>query len=311
MAATALNLFSQNGVADPSADLARNTVYLKLQLHAFGNSKKVNAARVNLGAADKKLFRISKTLLDSMTLVAIRSFDGKTRDIIYDRCLPFDTGVHFVPLTLIEAVESELRERRDMRQELIKQFLSEYPALCRDVSERLKEHYNAADYPTLDEVERSFGMSWQFISFGVPHQIEAIAPAIFAEERAKAAAELREAAGDIQQLMRSTLSELVAHLRDSLTPGADGKRKRFFDTTVTHLTDFLRYFDDRNVVRDSELKQIVDQARSMLHGVDVEALKNTDAVRQKIQRDMSDIATRLAPMVTRVPSRAIRLVAQD
>jgi D-aminopeptidase len=49
----------------------------------------------------------------------------------------------------------------------------------------------------------------------------------------------------------------------------------------------------------------------MLRGISVDALRNTESVRLKIQQDMSDIAAQLAPMVARVPSRTIRLRAED
>ena len=62
----------------PGEDLARKTVFVKLHLGVLGNSRKVSSAQVEVDA-DKNLIRVSKTLLDSPELQAIRRLDGELR----------------------------------------------------------------------------------------------------------------------------------------------------------------------------------------------------------------------------------------
>jgi len=60
--------------------------------------------------ADKRLVRVSKTLLDSQELKAIKTLDGEIRQYLYNMCLPFEPGILFLPLQLIETADRRLRE---------------------------------------------------------------------------------------------------------------------------------------------------------------------------------------------------------
>lgn len=289
-------------------ELARSTVYLELSLHALGDKRKVPAKDMEVGEADKKLFRLSKSILESETLSAIHSFDGKTRESIYDKCHPFKRGIYFLPLTLVEQMERELRERRAERGQMVAQFLEEYPELCRQVETRLtRKFYNVADYPPADAVAARFEMSWQYISFGVPDALAAVNAEMFANARRQAAVQIREAAEHIEALMRGKMLELVAHLRDRLKPGPDGKKQRLHESALTNLAEFLAYFDHKNVTRDDELKNVVEDLRAKLANADVEAIKSTDTLRERLCVEMSAITEQLETMVERVPRRQITL----
>jgi hypothetical protein len=103
--------------------------------------------------ADKALIRVSKTLLDSPELQAIRTLDGDIRHFLYDMCLPFEVGIHLLPLGLVETVDERLQEFKDKRGELVETFLSAYPRLCQEAAGRLRTLYNPADYPPIDVVD--------------------------------------------------------------------------------------------------------------------------------------------------------------
>jgi len=109
--ATALPILD---IQEPGADLARKTVFIKLHLGLLGNSRKVSSSQVEVDA-DKELIRVAKTLLDSPELQAIRTLDGDVRRYLYDTCLPFDVGIHLLPLGLLETVDEKLGEFSDKR----------------------------------------------------------------------------------------------------------------------------------------------------------------------------------------------------
>jgi hypothetical protein len=310
---TAIATPSMPYVVTPTADgkaidLARSTVYLELSIHALGDRRKVPKKDLEVGEADKKLFHLSKRILESSTLTAIHSFDGETRQLVYDRSHPFKRGVYFLPLTLVEWFDKELQGRRTGRNELISTFLNEYPDLCRNLAPRLtRKYYNVADYPTVEAVAARFEMSWQYISFGTPEALAAVNPQMFQEARQQAATQIKRAAEDIEALMRAKALELVAHLRDRLQPGPDGKKKKLHETALTNLAEYLAFFDHKNVTNDGELKVVVDELRGKLGNVDIESIKNTDTLRERLGREMAVISERLTSMVERVPKRRITL----
>jgi hypothetical protein len=88
----------------------------------------------------------AKTLLDSPELQVIRTLDGDVRRFLYDTCLPFEVGIHLLPLGLLETVDEKLNEFREKRRVLVEVFLFAYPRLCQEAAGRLRTLHNPADY---------------------------------------------------------------------------------------------------------------------------------------------------------------------
>lgn len=286
-------------------DLASKTVLLRVRFGLLGNSRKISNSAVQVDA-DKNLIRVSKTLLDSPELDAIRKADGALRGYIYDTCLPgFDDGLYFLPIPLIEDVERTLREFKTKRESLVDLFLLAYPELCKTAEERLRTVYSSKDYPSVDEVKAKFTFNWNYLEFGVPGKLRAISSALFNEERDKAASVMQDAAAQVQQVMRATLAEMVEKLRERLTDDG-GKQKIFRDTAVTNLQEFLNSFDFRNVTNDTDLKAHVDRARALITGTDPQALRDMDGLRNRVREGMAAISQALEPLVMDKPSRKFR-----
>jgi hypothetical protein len=293
-------------VRNMGQDLAQRTVCVKVRLGRLGNTRKVSNSQVEVDT-DKSLIRVSKHLLDSEELRTIANFDGEIRRYLYDTCLPFEAGIHLCPFGLLEQTEGKLREFGSRRQEFVKAFLAAYPVLCQEAAKRLRSLYNPADYPPAEFVEQQFTFIWQYISFGVPEQLHEISTKIWQDEREKAAQVMADAGQEIQQVLRTAMSELVKHMRDRLKDGPDGKPLRFKHTTVSNLVDFLGTFNFRNVTDDADLKSLVDRARTILAGVSADALRTTGDLRAQVQQGMADLAAELDTLIVKTPTRKFRL----
>ena len=66
---------------------------------------------------------------------------------------------------------------------------------------------------------------------------------------------------EINLSLREAMRQLVRHLRNRLTPRADGTQKGFKASTVNNLLDFLGRFDAKNLGKDTELTDVVSQAK--------------------------------------------------
>src|SRR5712691_5263329 len=172
-------------ITDPGLDVAKKTVCIKVRVSTMGNTRKVSTTQIEADA-DKDLLRVSKRLVDSAELNAITRFDGEIRRFLYNICLPFEIGIHLLPITALETVECRLRQFAEDRRQLVDAFLSAYTSLCQDAAKRLRGLYNPADYPPVEDVAREFGLSWQYVSFGVPDQLKAISREVWQQEREKA-----------------------------------------------------------------------------------------------------------------------------
>ncbi len=112
-------------IRDSGVDLARKTVCIKVRLSTMGNTRKVSTSQIEADA-DKDLLRVSKHLLDSAELKAVGRFDGEIRRFLYNICLPFEIGIHLLPVAALEVVEERLRKFAADRAELAKAFLAAY-----------------------------------------------------------------------------------------------------------------------------------------------------------------------------------------
>src|SRR5437667_310686 len=122
----------------PGEDLARKTVFVKLHLGLLGNTRKVSSAQVEVDA-DKNSIHISKSLLDSPELEAIRRLDGEIRRYLYSTCLPFEPGIHLLPIGLIEPADAKLNEFRAKREELVEHLRDRLTDQSDGTQQRLRE----------------------------------------------------------------------------------------------------------------------------------------------------------------------------
>ncbi len=283
-------------------------VFVKLHLGVLGNSRKVSSAQVEVDAG-KNLIRVSKTLLDSQELQAIRRLDGELRRYLYNMWLPFEPGIHLLPIGLIETVDGRLHEFEANHEELVEAFVAAYPRLCEEAAGRLRTLYNPLDYPPVAEVRSEFTCSWQYLSYGVPYQLREVSERMFQHERDKAAQRMSEAYTEVRQVLREAMVELVAHLRDRLTDQADGTPQRLRESTVQKLREFLVTFDFRNVTNDQEPKEQVERVRALLAGTTTDAIRNTAELRCRVREEMAEIADRLGTMVSDRVGRKFRFEA--
>jgi hypothetical protein len=297
-------------IQETGVDLARKTVCIKVRLSRMGNTRQVSTSHIEADA-DKDLLRVSKHLVDSAELKAIGRFDGEIRRYLYNICLPFEIGIHLLPIAALEHVEQRLRQFAVDRTELVKAFLAAYPSLCVDAAKRLRGLYNPTDYPSGEDVAREFGFSWQYVSFGVPDQLKGISQEVWEQEREKAAQRLAEASSEIQQVLRETMAKLIQHMADRLKTGDDDKPLRFKESTVSNLVEFLANFEFRNVTDDTELQKLVTEARGLLQGINADDLRTTGALRTKVQQGMAGIAAQLDTMLMRAGGRKFRFDEEE
>jgi hypothetical protein len=297
-------------VKDPGVDLAKKTVCIKVRLSTMGNTRKVSTSQIEADA-DKDLLRVSKHLVDSAELKAIGRFDGEIRRFLYNICLPFEIGIHLLPIAALETVEFRLRQFAEDRKQLVAAFINAYPSLCQDAAKRLRGLYNPADYTPVEDVASEFTFSWQYVSFGVPDQLKGISREVWEQEREKAAQRMAEASAEIQLVLRESMAKLVQHMADRLKEGPDGKPLRFKETTVSNLVEFLTNFEFRNVTDDGELQTLVAQARQLLQGISADDLRTTGDLRARVQQGMAGIAAQLDTMLTRSGGRKFRFDEEE
>lgn len=295
-------------VSQDLSGLVAKTFFLRVRYGRLGITRQVPGANVLTTDADVSLLRVSKTLLESPELEQIKKHDSNLRKWLGNMCLPFLDwpGVLVLPKGLVQTAQAKLLSHKIERDVLVDAFIESYPKVIEHAATQLGTLFNQSEYLSQAEVKEKFVFDWAYKSFGTPDSLKEIDPELYAEQVAQQQAQIEAATDEIKGVMRQGLLEMVEHLKDRLTPGADGKPRILRETAVTNLQEFLETFDLRNVTDDKALALEVQKARALLSGANANGLRNSDEWREKIRVGMESISHTLGNMTEAKNGRKFR-----
>jgi transcriptional regulator of met regulon len=193
------------------------------------------------------------------------------------------------------------------RKELVDRFCETYESSILEAQTKLGPRFNPGDYPTKDEARDSFKYRWSYMQFGVSEALKEISTEMFRREQEKAEEQWKQVDSSIRTLLRTSMKELVDHMVERLTPGEDGKKKRFTKNSLENIEAFLRTFDARNLTDDVELQKVVEQVKKLTDGLPAEQVRTDEALRDSLKIGFDKIKTSLDGMIVLAPMRRIEL----
>lgn len=287
-------------------NLSDKTMFISLEFDRFGNSRKVDVEANT--TANQNRFAHSKRLLNSPELAEITKQDNALFKFLDapGRCWKHGKAIRFVPLHQVEEVYDRCTDyQNNVRPVLVQTFLDVYVAQIAESQKDLGPQFDAAQYPTVEDVKKEFDMTFQLLSFSTPEKLKVISPKLYAAEKEKAQELLVNAAEEIKASMRVLFQDYVAKLLDTLSPSTDGKKKKLHKSAVEKLQNFLNSFDMRNVTDDAELQVEVAKLKLIMDGVDADKIKESDNLKADLVSKFAEVNTSMANLVT-VRGRKIR-----
>lgn len=295
-----------------AGNIFERAVCLSIEIGKPGRSKKGNMDAITTDA-DKDVLKLSKTLFDGPEWSAIVAVDTAIANYLNPdngiclRSKVLRGGMHLVPFDLIERVDAKLNEFAAEREERVDAFMSVYDSLVEQARDRLKSQFNIADYPRPEALRDKFYITREYVTLGVPGKLKAVSAQIFAREKEQAEAKWREGVEEIQAALRQAMADLVSAMADRLTPSPTGAKKVITKAGVEKLTNFLDTFKARNITDDEELEKLVEQARDIMAGRDVDDLRKNEGVREEIGQRFAELRTSLDGLIATAPRRRINL----
>lgn len=232
----------------------------------------------------------------------------------FGRALPsrIKEGLFVVRKDLVQDFEDDLRATLDRLQSTyIPEVLADYP-LAKQRAEQtpvkqggLGPLYREADYPTAQDFVSCFGLEWQWLALGIPEDLPA---ALRAEAQQKLETQFAEAAEEVKNALRESFGELIAHATDKLKPAAPGEKSAVFrDSLIGNISQFIESFNARNLMNDSDLAALVNQAKTVLTGLNPDRLRKYANVREATREQFAQIQAQLDTMLTVPKSRKFDL----
>jgi hypothetical protein len=247
-----------------------------------------------------------KYLVNPEALNPIRAVISRSRKDLERNALPFPiSGLTLVPKERIVVVDEILgRHQEDFRQE-VQKFIEGY-AEARDLARRnLAELFSELDYPVGIEVK--FGFEWRYLALETPGKCQVLSPEIYEREKEKFQAMMEETRALAMAALRQEFADCVNHMVERLTNDPDGKPKVFKTCMVEKVLAFIDSFDTRNLFQDEGLSTLVEQARSVLQGVNPDSIRENTWLKRRIADEMGKVKAVLDQSITDVPRRKVRL----
>ncbi len=189
-------------------------------------------------------------------------------------------------------------------------FLADYPAaIDRAKNDALLDGglgplFDVHDYPTMEDLSGAFGIARRFIAFSVP---EGLKPSDKAEALAELRADLTDAAEQIKIALRTGFEELITHARDTLTVAPGEKPKIIKASLLGNVLQFCETFQIRNTQGDAELAALVEEAKSVLTGMDPDKIRKYASVREQARALFDGLKTRVDEMIVTQKGRVMDL----
>jgi len=290
----------------------KNAVGFTATFRKWGNSIKGNLAKITTDDDKRKdedtkqRLRLVKKLIVSPEYEKIVSFQGGIARWIYSQSVPsfFKEGFQLVGLGGVQTIENRMRKAQAEQAELVKALVAAYPSQVLEAEKKLGAQYNATDYPPADYLPQAFSIEWNWIAFTVPDGLPA---ELRQAEQDKLSRQFADAGEQITKALRVAFAELISHATEKLTVPAGEKHKVFRDTMIGNIMDFIETFNQRNLMGDVELANLVGQAKDVLQGVTPQKLRDYSKDRDTTRVAFEGIKAKLDAMIVTEPGRTFEL----
>lgn len=279
----------------------KDAIGFSLSSKCWGNRRKADISTVQTDA-EKGRMRLSKELIQAEEYSNIKSYLGDLQRWVYMRTVPsfFRKGFQLASLKAVPEIEARMKQAKVDLASLVEELIKVYPAKIDEAKVALNSQFNDADYPSADELREQFSVGWNYVSFSTP---EALPPELRQAEADKLQAQMQDAGQQITAALRIAFSELIKHAVDRLQPNEDGRKKVFRDSLLEKVQEFLDTFQNRNLLGDKELENLVNKAQEVIIGISPDDLRKNDDVRSTTLAEFKKIEDTLNEFVEVQKSR--------
>jgi hypothetical protein len=292
----------------PAQRLRADTAAVRVSLRWLGVRKTLTPQQKSQAAesfgAEGEFLSARKKLLDTRHPAYREVTAVRGRLLAYWKAtsLPYpEPGLRLIRQTEIDRFHEQLTAFRAELHAAVGRLDSHYAELRSAARRRLGALYDPTDYPP--SLEGLFEVEWDFPSVEPPDYLLQLSPALYEQERARVAARFEEAVLLAEEAFRSEFAKLVTHLAERLT--GEGERKVFRDSAVSNLVEFFERFRTLSVHSNTQLDELVEQAQRTVRGIEAQALRDNESLRQAVAGRLEQVQNALDQLVVDVPRRRI------
>ena len=207
------------------------------------------------------------------------------------RTLPWaDRGARLLPTSLFLDYKSELNKRRDTFNQMVDNFLQNYPALVQTAGNYLGSLFDASDYPSTDEVASKFGFRLTFSPVPSSGDFRLDVAAHELEEiKSTYDAAFNDRLSDAMREPWERLHETLTAMSKKLTEAEGEEKKIYHKTLITNAQSLCQMLTHLNITKDPKLEQARRDLETAMLGVDMDDIKDSPVVRADTKTKLDKI----------------------
>lgn len=256
--------------------------------------------------------KLSKTLVECKEYQQIKKFQADfIQGIKAQYVMPsfIDEGLYAVRSNLCEEVDKQVKAAQaKLSTELVPAFIKVYLDKIEESVRDLKTQFRPQDYPEPNQMASKFGITHRFVQFGIP---DGLPEELAKEQEEKMRKMYAEAEEQMSLAIAVEFKKLIDHIVDRLGDGEEeGSRKRFNSSLFDNLTQFMDGFKNRNILNNTELEKLVEQAKGIVQstpGLDnkdrVEKIRDFNQLRADTRKAFDMVREAVDKTIEEIPSR--------
>jgi hypothetical protein len=254
-----------------------------------------SGSAVVVTTAKSRSLRHQKQLIESPELDEIRSQDSKLRSFIEKMSAAAGhESTRFVLSSEVERIWRMMEGYRTIRRpQLVAAFMAEYRKLealnFEPLKEALGDQFDRGDYRPSDEVEAGFSFTYTVRNVGTV-ELTGLPSHIIDEEIAKERKQRAEAVEEFKGVLRFTLKKLIDTLFAAVKPQMDGKKRKFYDSSVENLLEFINNFEKQDMANDTETQVLIKSLKQVLSGVTPDMVRESDNLKVHIASKLDELS---------------------
>jgi hypothetical protein len=264
-------------------------------------TNQVTGQAVVVTTAKQSELRSQKRLIDSPELDEIRSQDSKLKSVIERTSAYAGESSRFILSTEVVRMWKMLEAYRTLRRpQLVAAFMARYRELeaveFAPLAEVLGDQFDRTDYKPADVVEAGFDFWYTIHDVGVI-SLTGLPSEIVEQEKQKEREQRAESVAEFKIALRFTFKKLVDTLFDTVKPQPDGKKRKFFDSSVENLLEFVTNYAKQDMADDVETQQHIANVRRILKGVTPATLKESDNQKAYVAAQLAAVKEAVGALV--------------
>ena len=285
--------------------LASSSVLVSVDVNVWSATKQdkgISNEVTNSKNADSSAGRFVKNLLaDDLHHKRLVNYRQTIYNWIKRSTYRWNNSQDLLPTPDLEKFKSEYDAHELEFNRLLESFLVRYVSIVSDMAFKQGDMFDRNDYPDVEEVRRKFGIRL-FVAEVPSHDFRCTISQTIADD-------LKEqydsqVSGIITGIMEQQVERLTDVLEsishccgsvetvDETTGETKSKKRKIYDTTIEKARDLCKTYKDFNVSGNKELQEASLKLEKALSGVSAEIIRDSEAVRAKVQSDVDDILSK-------------------